>query len=109
MRFPRHPQKQTRAVCGYPLLKTVKTAAGKQLSLPLKVFCYQCIIQSIQHLVQQPGMLDLLNEWKHCAIPAGIMADIYDGIVWKSLLTIDGKEFLSRRYTFGLLINVDWF
>ena len=54
-------------------------------------------------------MLDILNKWKNRALPSGVMADIYDGSVWKSFLTIDGNEFLSRRYTFGLLINVDWF
>ena len=37
------------------------------------------------------------------------MADIYDGNVWKSFLTLNGKECLSGRYTFGLLINIDWF
>ena len=84
MHFPRHLQKQMRVVCGSPLLKTVKTAAGKQLSFPLKVFCFKALFKSIQFLFQQPGMLDLLSKWKHRMIPSGIMTDIYDGIVWKS-------------------------
>ena len=54
-------------------------------------------------------MLDILNMWKDRIIPAGVMADIYDGSVWKSFVNINGRNFLSRRYTFGLLINVDWF
>ena len=37
------------------------------------------------------------------------MADIYDGAVWQSFQSIDGKEFLSSRYLLGLLLNVDWF
>lgn len=60
--FPRHPQKRLRMTCDFPLLKYVKTASGKHISRPLKVFCYQSIIQSV-------------------------MADIYDGSVWKSFLT----------------------
>lgn len=39
VRFPRHPQKRMRMICGSPLLKFVKTASGKQMSRPLKVFC----------------------------------------------------------------------
>ena len=37
------------------------------------------------------------------------MADVYDRYVWKSFLTFNRRECLSGRYTFGLLINVDWF
>lgn len=88
-----------RVTCSSPLLKVVKTASGKQRYHPLKVFCYRSIIQSIKQIVQQPGVLDLLNEWKKRSIPDGIMADIYDGSVWKSFLTVNGKEFLSRRST----------
>ena len=109
VRFPRHPQKRMRVPCNSPLLKLIKTASGRHISTPLKVFCYQSIIQTIRCLVQQPGMLDVLNKWKDRTIPSGVMADVYDGSVWKSFLTVDGKPFLSRCYTFGLLINVDWF
>ena len=34
------------------------------------------------------------------------MADICDGALWQSFQC---KEFLSSRYSLGLLINVDWF
>ena len=54
-------------------------------------------------------MLDLLNQWKARSIPCGVIADVYDGSVWKSFLTVNGKEFLLSIYGFGLLINVDWF
>lgn len=54
-------------------------------------------------------MLELFNEWRNRKIPPRVMADVYDGSIWKSFLTVDGKEFLSDRYALGLLINVDWF
>ena len=37
------------------------------------------------------------------------MADIYDGVVWKSFLTVNGEDFLQSRYGIGLLLSVDWF
>ena len=95
VRFPRHPQKRMRVPCGCSLLKVAKTASGKHISSPLKVFCYRSIIQSVNQIVQQPGMLDMLNKWKMRNIPSGIMADIYDGSVWKSFQMVDGEEFLS--------------
>ncbi len=64
-------------------------------------------IEAYEALVIQPGKLDILNHWKNRSIPAGVMADIYDGEVWKEFLIVDGKEFLSSRYSLGFLLNVD--
>ena len=50
VRFPRHPQKRMRVTCSYPLLKVVKTASGKHMSHPLKLFCYCSIIESLRTL-----------------------------------------------------------
>jgi len=44
-------------------------------------------------MVQKPGMIDLLNHWKSCSISNGVMADIYDGMIWQSFLSVDGKKF----------------
>lgn len=109
VRFPKHPQRHMRSACLSPLLKTVKTASGNQVLEPLKLYCYRDVVQSIENFVQRPGMLDHFNKWKDRTIPPGIMADIYDGAVWKSFLSVNGQDFLSDRYTLGLLINVDWF
>ena len=90
-------------------MKAIKTTSGKGMLKPLKDFCYRRVIESIAHLVQQPGMLDLLNHWKSRVVPHGVMSDIYDGAVWASFLYVDGKEFLKSHCGIGLLINVDWF
>ena len=96
--FPRHPQKCIRVLCNESLLKTAKTPSGRITSYPLKLYCFKSIIESIQQLVQQPSMLDLLNKWKERSIPDGVMADIYDGNVWKHFLKVNGKDFLLGSY-----------
>ena len=106
--FPRHPQKRMRKECGFSLMKSVRTPSGKLLSVPLKVFCYRSIIYTIKELVQKPGMIDLFNCWRLRHIPEGIMADIYDGVVWKSFCDAKGDYFFSGCFSLGLLINVDW-
>ena len=73
--------------CNGPLLKLAKCPSGRFTLYP---HCFRSIIQSIQQVVQQPDMLDLLNKWKDRSIPHGVMADIYDGNVWKSF---NGKYF----------------
>ena len=73
-----------RAKCQGQLLKTVKTASGKTIFSPLKIYCYKSLIDSIKDLIQNPGMIDLLNKWKNHTIPDGVMCDIHDVVVWKS-------------------------
>lgn len=109
VRFPKHSQARMRERCGTPLLKTVRTSSKKTLLRPVKVFCYRSLIEQIRMLVCQSNMLDIFSHWKNRVIPAGIMADIYDGEVWKSFLTDDKGDLLANRYTIGLTLNVDWF
>ena len=109
VQFPRHPQRRMRSPCQSPLVKIIKTTSGRRILRPIKVFCYKSITESIGEMVQKPGMLDLFNHWKSRTIPNGIMADLYDGMVWQSFLSVDGKDLLNSRYGIGLLISVDWF
>lgn len=84
VRFPRHPQLRMCSRCNEDLMKTVKTASGKKIFVPLRVFCYRSIIDSIKSLIRQPGMLDLFSKWKQRNIPDGVMSDIYDGEIFSS-------------------------
>ena len=73
------------------------------------MFCYCNLVQQIKEIVCQPHILNTFSEWKTRVVPAGCMADIYDGKVWKSFLNFDGQEFFSNKYSLGLALNVDWF
>ena len=101
--FPRHPQHHMRMKCNAALFKSVRTASGKRMFHPRKVFCYQSIIVFLRGLVKEPKMFNLLNKWKSRNIPHGLMCDVYDGSVWKSFIDV------GDVFTVGLLLNVDWF
>ena len=55
------------------------------------------------------GALILMNKWRGRNIPENCLSDIYDGVVWKTFKDVNGQYFFSDRYSFGLLINMDWF
>ena len=110
VRFPRHPQTRMRSPCETPLLKLVKTSSHKYLYKPIKVICYRSVIKSIQEYVQHEQYVVLFNHWKQrVGIPLSVMADIYDGTIWQSFQNFEGQDFLSNKYSFGLMLNVDWF
>ena len=39
----------------------------------------------------------------------GVLADVFDGGVWKDFMDLDGIPFLSFPCNFALTPNVDWF
>lgn len=38
-----------------------------------------------------------------------LLTDVYDRRIWKEFLSVAGLPFLAAPYTFGLMLNVDWF
>ena len=39
----------------------------------------------------------------------GVLADVFDGQIWKDFMEPGGIPFLSLPYNFALTLNVDWF
>ena len=57
--------------------------------------------------MSRPDFLKLCEKWRHreSTIPTDILADIYNGSIWKSFR----NNFLSSLYSLLLTLNVDWF
>ena len=103
--YPNHPHQHKRKKCGAVLLKRVKTRKGYKL-MPIKVYPYQPLANSLGYLVQKEGFLESCEKWRHrmALIPSTHLVDVYDGRVWH-----DFAAFLSAPYSFLLTLNVDWF
>ena len=101
--LPRHPHQHMQKKRNELLLKNVKTSSGKKMFSALSSLLLRKYIDSIEDVIQQPGMLDLFNHWKDRNVPNDVMSDVYVGAVWH------GQELLTSRYCLGLVINMDWF
>lgn len=42
-------------------------------------------------------------------MPHGLLADVFDGRVWKEWQNVNGKAFLAVSRNYALMLNVDWF
>ena len=79
------------------------TSSGNFKLYPLKVFCYGNLLASLQRLLLRPGFATSCESTRNiCNETTGILSDLYNGQVWKEFLTIDGVEFLSAAYCYGL-------
>ena len=108
--YPEHPHKSFRRPCGNNLFKTVRTKGNKLIKIPRKIFYYREIKESIQKILQQPGLLHACNTWKDRMLldSCNMLGDVVDGCVWHDILK-QVKKPLSHLNTFGLLLNFDWY
>lgn len=104
-KFPRHPWQSMRGNCGSHLLKPVETSRLKIYKL-IKTYCYKPISSSLVQILSRPGMIDLCKHWQNRSTYPAVLADIYDGNVWKEF---ESSGFFSQPYSYGLLLNIDWF
>lgn len=98
-----------RSVCKSPLVKRVQTTTGRQLLYPIKYFCYMPLRLSLQKLLDTPEFLDSCEQWRTRNPTQGVLSDVYDGKIWQDFQSLNGLPFLSAPYTYGLMMNIDWF
>lgn len=109
IQFPNHPHHRLRQKCGEVLLKRVRLRGGQIKLRPRMVYCYSNLRNTLSSFINRPGFLKKITEWRNRKMQDGIMGDIYDGALWKSMQTFDGAPFLSDPYTLACSLNVDWF
>ena len=77
--------------------------------VPRRTYVYRSIIQSLIAMTKRQGFLEKCDHWRSRVCTEGLMADIYDGKVWKDLMMIDGRPFLAVPNNLCLSLNIDWF
>jgi hypothetical protein len=96
-------------ICGAALLTKVTLKDGKSNFYPIKYYCYNSIINSLEKLVQRKGIPEKCELWRERKINNGDMADVYDGQLWKDFQTVDRKDFLKAPRNYGFMLNFDFF
>ena len=95
--------------CRGQLLKCVERPNNGVLYYPLKVYCYTPLYSYISHLLNRPGFCELCDHWKTDSHSEGTYRDVYDGGLWQKFKEYDGKPCLMDSFTYGHMLNLDWF
>ena len=109
--YPRHPQQSRRQPCGEMLLKYVKSVSGKCRLKPRKVFCSYDLITSISKILNENGIINLLQEWKSRVNSTICLSDVYDGRLWKEFQAqcSNDSNSVCEVVNLAFMLNVDWF
>ena len=96
-------------LCGTKLVNKVILKNGITKFYPLKVYCWKSIISQLESILERTGIPELCEEWRTRLVDEDILADVYDGDVWKNFKWKDESSFFNSERRYGLMMNVDWF
>ena len=96
-------------LCGTKLVNKVILKNGITRFYPLKVYCWKSIIDQLESILERTGIPELCEEWRTRLVDEDILADVYDGEVWKNFKWRDESSFFNSERRYGLMLNVDWF
>ena len=98
VRWPMHPQRSKRKPCHTQLVK------GRS-STPKRVYCVRPASSYLEALIKQSDFVDRCNLWRLRRVRENVLADVYDGKLWKTEL----NSYLKHRTNLYGMLNVDWF
>lgn len=97
------------APCGAHLMKEIVCKGNVRKFYPLKVYCYNSIIDGLERVLKRGEIKEVWEHWKDWEESDDVMRDVYDGRVWKKFQSYGNKSFLSDSRGIGLMMNIDWF
>ena len=109
--FPNHPMSHKRVACGAPLYKEVHTKNGV-IKKPALIFPTVSLKHQLTLLFKRKGFEESCRRWVNRPSDPKILADIYDGRIWKSFTDKDGSIFFQQNLAdahLGVMLNMDWF
>ena len=107
--FRNHRQKQHRKPCGQLLLSKVSSPSGEVSFVPFKTYCYKSIKESLKNLLERKGFEEDCEKWRERKTKENVMADVYDGEMWKKFSDPEEYDFFTKKRNYGVMLNVDWF
>ena len=107
--FPHHQQSFRRTKCNETLLREEQLKGGETRLYPFRVYCYNSIISTLEQFLKRPTFMAKLESWRQRNVPHGMLADVFDGGIWKEWQYVDGKPFLAAPHNYAFMTNVDWF
>ena len=102
-------KKGSKRECGTALARKVVLGSGKVCFYPHKLYCFNSVIDQVEGLLKSPGLPEMCEQWCAHQIDDNIVADVYDGSIWRDFRKYKGNDFLNAPRNLIFTINVDWF
>lgn len=91
--------------CGTALARKLILASGKVCFYPHKIYCFNSVIDQVERLLKRPGVPEMCEQWHERQVDDNIVADFYDGSIWRDFLKYKGTDFLNAPRNLAFAIN----
>ena len=105
------PMKSKGNSCGMELTEQVPLTIGNKRR-PKLLFSLPNLKIQINSLYQRPEFKQQLRKWTNRDVNNDVLADIYDGRIWKNFSDTSGIPYFTPEAAdshLGIMINLDWF
>ena len=96
-------------ICGTGLLRTVELSTAQKIFTPYLTYCYVDLKTALQFLLSHPGFVESCERWRHRNSRDNVLTNVYDANIWRDFMHYENRPFLFEPYTYGLILNLDWF
>ena len=96
-------------VCNASLVTKVTLQNGKTCFYPISYYCARSIIEELEKFLLQENFASDCELWRNREVKDGLLADVYDGNLWKEFQTFNGTPFLQKPRNYGFMLNCDFF
>ena len=83
-------------VCNASMVTRVTLQNGKSCFYPISYYCTGSIIEELEKFLLRENFASNCELWRNREMRGGLLADVYDGNLWKEFQTGNGMPFLQK-------------
>ena len=101
--------RRKKMVCNASMVTRVTLQNGKTCFYPIKYYCARSIIEELEKFLLRKDFASNCELWRNRQMTDGLLADVYDGNLWKEFQTVNGTPFLQKPRNYAFTLNFDFF
>ena len=83
-------------VCSASMVTRVTLQNGKTCFYPIRYYCARRIIEELEKFLLLKNFPSNCELWRNREMRGGVLADVYDGNLWREFQTVNGTPFLQK-------------
>ena len=100
--------RRKKMVCNASMATRVTLQSGKTCFYPIRYYCTRSIIEELEKFLLRENFASNCELWRNREM-GDLLADVYDGNLWREFQTVNGMPFLQKPRNYGFMLNFDFF
>ena len=97
--------RRKKMVCSASMATKVTLQSGKTCFYSIKYYCVRSIIEELEKFLLRKNCASNCQLWRNREMGADLLADVYDGNLWREFQTVNGIPFLQKPRNYGFMLK----